>query len=221
MWDTRRFRGSRSLADTEQSPSELRGPDCFRRGAARCAELQSSSSVDVFPHSPLPVRRVLPRRPLFRGVPGAEPWAVTFCRPPRLPLPRMRAVMEPCGEVCVCVSLPTGASLTSCQPPHPARGPAGTSGLRRERGTGTANNARSWHGLQRLARGLVAEGSRRGCSVHMLQGAWLRRSLALELCLVIGEDFTSGGAGAGLPWVFKLCLCVAAWQTWTVTRSVS
>lgn len=119
----------------------------------------------------------------------------------------------------MCVSLPAEASLTPCQQACCATAPC--TGTRRHLGTGTGSEARSWHGPRQLSEGLVAEGSRRGRSVSMLQSACLWRNLALEPCLVIGEDFTSGGAGAGLPWVFKLCLCVAAWQARAVTLSVS
>lgn len=131
-------------------------------------------------------------------------------------------MVMPCWEVCVCqlarggVADPVPAGVLCHRtlrgdPPAPRH-------RHRERGT---ELARSWHGPWQLSEGLVAEGSRRGHSVSMLQSACLWRSLALEPCLVIGEDFTSGGAGAGLPWVFKLCLCVAAWQARAVTLSVS
>lgn len=142
-WDMRCSKGSRSLADTKQPPSELGGPDCFWRGAALRAELQSSPSADVFPRIPFPCAGCGPgsRQPLFHAAPGAEPWAVTFCTP------RMQVAM-PCWEVCVCQLARGGVAdpVPAGVPPHPAPGPAGTSapaqGARHGAGTALGSSPR-------------------------------------------------------------------------------
>lgn len=117
----------------------------------------------------------------------------------------------------MCVSLPAEASLTPCQQAcHRTlrRDPPAPRHRHRERGTELARPSAALRGAG--GRGKQARPQRERAAERVplaeprlgaVPGNW--------------EDFTSGGAGAGLPWVFKLCLCVAAWQTRAVTLSVS
>lgn len=123
------------------------------------AELQSSPSADVS----------------LQPIPAHSPYSGSSGRCPQLCTPSS----SPCVCVCVCCCMFPGTCKCEQLAAVRARAACSKSSV-----WALARRAAVHMELQQLSEGLLMDGSRLGCSTHMLQNACLFQSLPLEPCLV-------------------------------------